>query len=178
MGLSIDLQPHRSNEEALWSIRPKCILPWISSACPSGIQPAGFPRRWVWCEQPPPPRLRFISIGINITNETLITFLAQKAKNISHQSSGNTQEHNLQKSKKRKGKLHFKKLGTLTLSSYLIRIIFYTLALSWFSFFSVLYPPPSPILLQIGFTSLGRFFCLRGEYQVQVMAIVQADNPV
>lgn len=31
-----------------------------------------------------------------------MTFLAQKAKNTSHQSSGNTQEHNLQKGKKEK----------------------------------------------------------------------------
>lgn len=37
-----------------------------------------------------------------------MTFLAQKAKNISHQSSGNTQEHNLQKGKQEKENSAFK----------------------------------------------------------------------
>lgn len=61
-----------------------------------------------------------------------MTFLAQKAKNTSHQSSGNTQEHNLQKGKKEKetSALNGKKTSALTPPLYLTRIIFYTLALS------------------------------------------------
>lgn len=42
-----------------------------------------------------------------------MTFLAQKAKNTSHQSSGNTQEHNLQKGKKEKEKQCIKRKKNL-----------------------------------------------------------------